>query len=354
MGAGDTGRERIMRQTWRADRPDGPELSVVVPMCNEEGNLRLLAERVRHALSEECPSYELIFVDDGSADGSVAEVRRLAAESARVRLVVLSRNFGKEAAMLAGYDHSRGRAIIVVDADLQHPPELFPTMLAMWRHGYDVVNAVRTDSRGVGGLRGRCSAAFYWLNEVLTGARVPPHAGDFRLMDRAVVEAVRRCREHHRFNRTLVGWAGFRHLAITYQAAGRHSGQSKWSGWGLFLYALDGIFSFSFRPLRLVGLVGGIISLLSLAFLLIVASVWAARPGPGGMTIADACIIGLIALLGGTQLLGFWLLGEYVGRTYEQVKGRPPYVVRETLGQEAAGLAMPRIAQTGSEVSDVA
>jgi len=321
------------------DGQDGePELSVIVPMFNEEGNVRLLAARVAAAMAEVCPSYEIIYVDDGSSDRSVAEVQALAESSPRIRLVALARNFGKEAAMLAGYDHARGRAAIVVDADLQQPPELFGAMLDLWRQGYDVVNAVRERTEGITRLRKLASTAFYWVNDRLTGVTIPSQTADFRLMDRAVVEAVRDCRESHRFNRALVAWTGFRHASITYVAANRHSGQSYWNWRRLVVYAMDGILSFSVRPLRLVGLAGGFISALSFAYLTIVAVLRIVRPELAGANFGYASIIGMVSLIGGCQLLGVWLLGEYVGRIYEQVKGRPAYVVREPRG---AGLPRP-------------
>jgi glycosyltransferase involved in cell wall biosynthesis len=327
---------------------DGPDLTLLVPMHNEEGNLRSLVAQVQEALVDDVHTYELLLIDDGSTDESVSVARRLAEESSQVRLVILARNFGKEAAILAGYDHARGKAVVVIDADLQHPPELIPGMLAHWKRGYDVVDAVRSNTRDLPFSRRCASAAFYWLHGKLTGLKMAPRAADFRLMDRAVVEVVRRCREHHRFNRSLVSWAGFRHLSIAYVPSRRHSGRSKWSKTGLFLYALDGFFSNSFRPLRWVGLAGGLVSAMSFIYLLILAFTGAfASGGPVGM-------VGLISLLGGTQMLGFWLLGEYVGRIYEEVKGRPLYIGRETVGQESEGHAMPRMANPDRHLSGVA
>ena len=311
---------------------DAPELSVIVPMLNEEGNVRLLASRVQHALARCCPNYELLYVDDGSADGSVREVRALEAESPNVRLIALARNFGKEAAMLAGYDYARGRASIVVDADLQQPPELFPRMLDLWREGFDVVDAVREETIGISPLRKAASDLFYRLNERLLGVPLSSHTADFRLMDRAVVEAVRQCRENHRFNRALVAWTGFRRTAITYKAADRHAGTTKWSWRGLVRYAMDGTLSFSVRPLRVAGLGGGLISGLSFAYLMFVAVLRLVKPEAAGANFGYASLVGMIGAIGGFQLLAIWLLGEYVGRIYEQVKGRPSYVVRDAEG----------------------
>lgn len=332
-----------------AAREDGPDLSIIVPMLNEEGNIRLLAERTERSLAAVGASFELLFVDDGSTDGSVEEVRRLAAERPGVRLIALARNFGKEAAMLAGYDHARGRAVIVVDADLQQPPELFPRLVELWRQGFEVVDTVRTETRGIAPWRRWASSAFYALNARLLGIAIPAHAVDFRLMDRAVVEVMKHCREQHRFNRALVAWSGFRHASVPYEAAERHSGESKWGGLKLVQYAMDGILSFSVRPLRVVGLLGGILSTLSFLYLLFVAVLRIVRPELAGAHFGYASIIGMIALLGGSQLLGIWLLGEYIGRIYEQVKGRLPYVVRATLDGPGA-LAPPRTPPAGFSI----
>ena len=306
-----------------------PELSVIVPMHNEEGNVGLLAERIRRVLDAEGLAFEVIFVDDGSTDGSVAAVEGLARAMPEVRLVRLARNFGKEAAMLAGYDRVLGRAVVVLDADLQQPPELFPEMLALWRRGYDVVHAVRADTAGISPVRRFASTAFYWVNGQLAGVKIPSHAADFGLMDRAVVEVLRQCREQHRFNRALVAWAGFRNTAVTYTAAPRHAGRTHWNWGRLLRYAMDGILSFSVRPLRLVGLLGGFVSAISFAYLTLVAILRIGWPHLAGAGFGYASIIGMIALLGGFQLLGIWLLGEYVGRIYEQSKGRPAYIIRE-------------------------
>jgi polyisoprenyl-phosphate glycosyltransferase len=325
-----------MRQAVPHEDAHQPELSVIVPMYNEEGNVRLLAERTRRVLEDHGVDYEVVFVDDGSTDRSVAAVEELTATEPQVRLVPLARNFGKEAAMLAGYDHARGRAVIVADADLQQQPELFPELLALWRQGYDIVHAVRADTEGISRLRRFASTAFYWVNGKLAGVQIPSNTADFGLMDRAVVDALCRCREQHRFNRALVAWTGFRRTSVTYTAAPRHAGRTHWNWRRLLHYAMDGILSFSVRPLRLVGLVGGSVSALSFAYLILVAVLRVVRPELAGANHGYASIIGMIALLGGFQLLGIWLLGEYIGRIYEQVKDRPAYIVREAGARRTA------------------
>jgi dolichol-phosphate mannosyltransferase len=309
---------------------DGLELSVLIPLLDEQDNLEPLAHRLVASLDSGADSYELIFIDDGSTDASVDVIRSIARrhEPGRIRLIPLARNFGKEAAMLAGYDHALGRAVVVLDADLQQPPELLPEMLGLWRLGYDVVHAERMDVAGVSRLRRAASSAFYWVQSGLMGVAPNPRAADFRLLDRAVVETLRSCREAHRFNRALVAWAGFRQVAVPYHAARRHAGTAKWSTRRLLAYALDGILSFSVRPLRWMAAAGALVSSLSFVYLIVVVVLRIVRPELAGAHFGYASIIGLIALLGGCQLLCAGLLGEYVGRIYEQVKGRPAYVVR--------------------------
>ena len=317
-----------MKNDMDVDLADDPLISVVVPMYNEQESVCLLAERVHRAMDDVCCSYELLFVDDGSTDESAAVVADLAARSPGVRLVSLSRNFGKEAAMLAGYDHARGQAVIVIDADLQQPPELFCEMIGRWRDGYDVVNVVRATTEGISCLRRLCSNVFYWLSTRLCGVQIPAHVVDFRLLDRHVIEILCRCREQHRFNRALVAWAGFRQTSIEYTAAQRHAGQTHWSTLGLLQYALDGILSFSGTPLRLAGLAGGMVSVLSFMYLAFVVGLRLLRPELFGDSFGYASIIGMVSLLGGIQLVAAWVLGEYIGRIFEQVKQRPSYVVR--------------------------
>jgi glycosyltransferase involved in cell wall biosynthesis len=343
-GAGSDRREGGMTQNEHTPAADAPELSVVVPMYNEEANLAPLTARVDAAMARASVSYELLFVDDGSTDGSVAEAQALADEWPSVRVIALARNFGKEAAMLAGYDHAQGRALVVLDADLQQPPELCVEMLALWRRGYDVVNATRADTLGISRTRKFLSTAFYWVNRQLAGVAIPAQTADFRLLDRDVVDALRQCREFHRFNRALVAWTGFRQTAVTYVAAPRHAGRSHWGRAKLFQYALDGILSFSIRPLRLVGLLGGGLSALSICYMLVVAVLRVVRPELAGAHLGYASIIGMISLLGGFQLLATWLLGEYTGRTYEQVKSRPVYIVRRPRSPQTARNAAARSA----------
>jgi glycosyltransferase involved in cell wall biosynthesis len=302
-------------------------LSVVVPIHNEEGNIQELHRRLKEVLDSIGPC-EIIFVDDGSTDDSVARIEEVVRANPRTRLVELSRNFGKEMAMLAGYDHCAGQAAVVVDADLQTPPEVIREMVQKWRQGAEIVDGVRQSTIGQGFMRRLYSRWFYWLMRKLAKTNIVPDSVDFRLMDRKVFRQIRACRERFRFNRGLAGWVGFRREAVTFVADQRFAGATRWSIRRLCGYAMDAIFSFSSVPLRVTGLLGLVISILSFIHLvwLVADNLIRGLPIPGYATIA-----GGIFLLGGVQLLGIWVLGEYVGRLYEEAKGRPPYVTRRVI-----------------------
>jgi len=319
-----------------------PMLSIIAPVHNEQENLAELHRRLEAALEPITADYEIIFVDDGSVDDSVRVIEALAAGDSRTRLIELSRNFGKEPAMLAGYDHARGRAVIVVDSDLQTPPEVLPEMVSKWQQGSEIVDAIRSASVGRGYLRRQSSRVFYWVMRRLSNTEIIADAVDFRLLDRQVVDQLRSCRERFRFNRGLVSWVGFRRSSVTFVASGRSGGESGWGVRKLVSYAMDAIFSFSSLPLRLAGLVGLAISIFSFIYLavLMVASVFFTQPMKGYATV-----VGGIFLLGGVQLVTIWLLGEYVGRLYDEAKHRRLYIVRRVVGSAgetaAAAAAQP-------------
>jgi len=304
-----------------------PMLSVIVPVLNEQGNLRPLWSRLTDSLAPVTSDYEVLFVDDGSTDESVREIEALIAEDARVRLIEFSRNFGKEFAMLAGYDHARGRAAVVLDADLQTPPHVIGAMVEKWQQGAEIVDGVRQTTDGLGWARRTASRAFYWIMRRAANTDVVPNAVDFRLMDRRVVEHIRSCRERFRFNRGLAGWVGFRRESVPFVADKRLAGEARWPLVKLIGYAMDAILSFSALPLRIAGLLGLAISFLSFLYLLVilVARIFG-QPWPG-----YSSLVGGIFLLGGMQLLCIWALGEYIGRLYEEIKGRPLYIVRRSI-----------------------
>jgi dolichol-phosphate mannosyltransferase len=307
-----------------------PELSVVVPCYNEQAVLPELHRRLRAACDAAGATYELLLVDDGSRDQTPDEIRRLAAEDPAVRGVLLSRNFGHQAAVSAGYDHARGRAVLVMDADLQHPPERIPEFLGKWREGYDVVYAYRQGAPTRLGYR-----AHNWLCDV----RIPHEAADFRLMDRRVVEALRRMPERNRFVRGLVAWLGFKQIGIPYDEAARAAGERSYTLREHVRVRLDSVFSFSTVPLRLsvwLGLVTLVLGLIYAAYVLITFAV----RGYEAVERGWPALIITILVLGGVQLICLGMVAEYVGRVYEEVKQRPLYVVRELAGQDAD--AMPR------------
>ena len=318
-----------------------PLVSVIVPMFNEAAHIAEVHRRVCAALEPITSEFEILFVDDGSRDESVKLVEAARASDPRVGLVEFSRNFGKEFAMLAGYEHARGRAVVVLDGDLQTPPEVIPEMIRAWQGGAEIVDGVRQSTIGQSALRTLASDVFYWLMRKLASADIVPNSVDFRLLDERVVREIRQCRERYRFNRGLVGWVGFARQGVDFVASDRPDGQSRWGVLTLTSYALDAILSFSSLPLRVAGLLGLVISVFSFVYLawLMVASMAFTQPIKGYATV-----VGGIFLLGGMQLLTIWLLGEYVGRLYEEVKRRPLYVARRVLGSRcdvAAGSNLP-------------
>ncbi len=303
-----------------------PLISVVVPVCSEADNVSPLAARIATALSATGLPYELLFVDDGSTDQTPDRLRQLAAASPAVRILELSRNFGHQAALLAGLEHARGDAVISLDGDLQHPPELIPELIGHWRAGAEIVQAVRRDPVGGNALKRAGSRWFYRLLGAATRLDLTPGSADFRLLSRIAVDALVACRERCRFNRGLVRWIGFRQVQVPYDAAERLTGHSKYSLRSMLRLASDALFSFSILPLRLAGLAGGLISLAAMAYLAFVLGARIFRPDlvvPGWSSILAS-----VLLIGGVQLIVLWILGEYVGRLYEEVKQRPSYIVR--------------------------
>ncbi|MBK8915802.1 MAG: glycosyltransferase family 2 protein [Phycisphaerales bacterium] len=301
-----------------------PWLSLVVPVFNEQENVEPLARRVHNALRDIADPYELLFVDDGSSDETPARVVRLGEADPRVRLVRLSRNFGHQAALMAGLEHARGQAAISLDGDLQHPPELLPELIARWRDGFHVVQAIRRAPVDDRAAKRISSGWFYSLLSRVARIRVTPGAADFRLLSREALDAFLACRERCRFNRGLVQWIGFDYCEVPYDAAARHAGRTKYSYAAMLRLAGDAIFSFSSWPLRLAGLAGAFLSVAAMGYL-----VWVLYAAVAGLAITGwTSLAATMLLLGGTQLLVLWILGEYVGRLYEEVKQRPIYIVR--------------------------
>jgi len=312
-----------------------PRLSCVVPCLNEADNLDAVLDRLTEVLASLTPNWELIVVDDGSTDGTADRLRRDGADRPRVRVLQLSRNFGKEAALSAGLRVAQGDAVISMDADAQHPPELLPDLVRRWRDGVDMVYAVRTHRRDESRLKRWGARAFYGLLNAGDRFEVPPGAGDFRIMDRKVVDALMALPERTRFMKGLYAWVGFTTLALPYQPAPRSSGASRFSRWRLLRLSLDGLTAFTTLPLRAVSIAGMLLALAAFVYgaWLTVDYLLFGHPVSGWTTI----VVGMM-LFSGVQLVSLGIVGEYVGRIFDEVKQRPLYVVKADFGE---GLGRP-------------
>ena len=311
-----------------------PLLSVVVPVKNEQAAIQPFVERVSAILDSVAAdeSWEMLFVDDGSTDQTLAAIIAANMREPRIRALSLSRNFGKEAALSAGLDHARGRAVIPMDVDLQDPPEVLPEMIAKWRDGFEMVLGVRR-SRGQDSFAKRVTAGlFYRAHNLVSSDKIPENAGDFRLLDRKVVDAIRALPERNRFMKGLFAWAGFKQAAVEYDRVERETGKGKFGYWKLWTLALDGITSASTVPLRIWSYVGALVALFALGYagFIAVRTMVFGNPVPG-----YASIIVSVLFLGGIQLISLGVLGEYVGRILTETKQRPLYVVRATVGIES-------------------
>lgn len=318
----------------------GPLVSIVVPVLNEEASIGLFFDRLGpeldRALAAAGPGAraEIVFVDDGSTDATVARIaERIGGPGPVVRLVRLSRNFGKDAALTAGLAHAQGDAVIPLDVDLQDPPEVIPTMVALWRQGARVVNAHRIDRGADGWARAWSARAFYRLYNRLARLAIPADVGDFRLMDRAVVDVLNRLPERNRFMKGLVPWAGFPQARVDYVRPARAAGTSKWRFWQLWNFALDGLTASTTVPLRIWGYVGFAVAVWAILYALYVL----VRTLVFGVEVPGyASLMIVTLLLGGFNMISVGILGEYIGRIAVDVRQRPLYVVAELQGFDAA------------------
>lgn len=303
-----------------------PKISIVIPVFNEEEVLPLLYQRLCQ-LAERLPlGWEWIFVNDGSRDNTYPLLQRLAQQDTRVKVLHFSRNFGHQIAITAGIDFTHGEAVVVMDADLQHPPEVIPELYAIYEQGYDVVYARRRVRQGESWFKIGSAAFFYWFMQKFIHRQLPQNVGDFRLMSRRVVEALRYLPEKHRFYRGLVTWSGFKQTAYDFDCKPRAAGKSKYSLGKMLRFALDAIFSFSYMPLRVAGFLG-----LGMVFLSFIYLLWQLY---NHFCLHDTIrgwtsIITLLIVLHGVTLVCIGLLGEYTGRIYEEIKHRPLYIVQE-------------------------
>jgi dolichol-phosphate mannosyltransferase len=310
----------------------GPELTVVIPAFNEEQNIEPMYDRLVASLESRVDGLEVLFVDDGSRDRTWPMIAELAARDPRVRGVRFARNFGHQAALTAGVDEARGRAVVIIDADLQDPPEVIPEMVDRWREGAEVVYGQRVEREGESWFKRATAAGFYRVLQRITNVQIPVDTGDFRLMGPRAVAAFRALPERNRFIRGLVSWIGFRQEAVQYRRHARHAGDTKYPLRKMLRFALDGITSFSFLPLRVATLLGFAVSVASFLYIVVVIVLKVLGINWPGYTSMMASIL----FLGGVQLVMIGILGEYVARIFDEVKRRPLYLVGESTDDEAA------------------
>ncbi len=308
--------------------PETQLISIVVPVLDEEGCVDELVRRIRLALVESDTRCEILFVDDGSRDRTAEKIEALRKLDPSIRSIHFTRSFGHQAALAAGMRYARGDAIVMMDGDLQHPPEFLPDMIDAWRAGAEVVQAVRRSAPGTTSMfKERSAQAFYRVMTSLSRLPVVPAGADFRLLDRRVVDSFNDFQEHFLFTRGLIPWMGFSETLLEYEVAERYAGESKYRFWTMLRLALDGIFSFSVMPLRLISLLGIATTLAGVAFgVFALVSHLTGRVEGSGWT----SVVVLILIFGGVQLLSIGIMAEYVGRTYEEAKRRPRYVIESS------------------------
>lgn len=303
-----------------------PSISVIAPIFNEEKNIPELYRRVKETLDLAGETWELLMVDDGSTDQSSELIRQLAQQDQRVRPVIFARNFGHQIAVSAGMDYSRGHAVVIIDSDLQDPPEVILDLIEKWREGYEVVYAVRTEREGESWFKLFTASLFYRLIYRITDVEIPMDAGDFRLLDRKVVNVLKGMRERFRFLRGMSAWVGFRQVGVPYRRAARMAGETKYPFRKMFRLALNAITGFSYFPLQLATYLGFVSAGISILTIPVVVSM---RLTGSQAFFGQATTLIAVLFLGGVQLISLGILGEYIGRLYDEAKGRPLYIVRE-------------------------
>ncbi|MQC27159.1 MAG: glycosyltransferase [Chloroflexi bacterium] len=303
-----------------------PSLSIVAPVWNETHSLGEFVSRVTKVMAASKESWELVLVDDGSTDGSADQILKLASKDEHIRPVLFARNFGHQIAATAGMDYSRGQAIVIIDSDLQDPPELIPELIKKWRAGYEVVYAVRRDRKGESFFKRITASFFYRLINRITEIDIPLDTGDFRLMDRRVVDVLNHMREHHRFLRGMSAWVGFRQIGVPYDRADRFAGQTHYTLRRMLRLAATAITGFSFFPLQVATYLGFISAgIATIAIPVVIAS----RLLGSQAFFGQATTLIAVLFFGGVQLISLGILGEYIGRLYDEARGRPLYIVRQ-------------------------
>ena len=303
-----------------------PIFTIIAPIFNEIQSIPELYHRVCEVMDSTGEPWELILIDDGSTDGSTSVVRDLAEQDERLRPVIFARNFGHQLAVTAGLDYSRGQAVVIIDADLQDPPEVILDMIVKWREGYEVVYAIRTDREGESWFKLATASVFYRLIYRITDVDIPMDTGDFRLLDRKAVNMLNSMRERHRFLRGMSVWIGFKQVGVPYSRAARIAGETKYPFKKMFKFALDAVTSFSYFPLQVATYFGFFLAGISL---LAIPIVIATRLAGSQTFFGQATTLIAVLFLGGVQLISLGILGEYIGRLYDEAKGRPLYIVRE-------------------------
>lgn len=300
--------------------------SIVAPIYNEIDNISELYARVKEVMDSSGEPWELVLVDDGSTDGSTEKIQELAQKDRIVRPVIFARNFGHQIAITAGWDYARGDAIVIIDADLQDPPEVILELAKKWKEGYEVVYAVRGEREGESWFKLWTASLFYRLIYRITDVKIPVDTGDFRLMDRKVVNVLKQMRERHRFPRGMSAWVGFKQIGVTYKRSARHAGVTKYPLRKMLKLALNAITGFSYFPLQVAtffGFVSAGVAILAIPVVIIM------RMAGSGAFFGQATTLIATLFLGGVQLISLGILGEYVGRLYDEAKGRPLYIVRD-------------------------
>lgn len=300
--------------------------TIIAPIYNEIGNLPELYRRVKDTLEKTGEPWELLMVDDGSTDGSTDEIRKLAEQDEHVKPVIFARNFGHQIAVTAGLDYANGQAVVIIDSDLQDPPEVILDLISRWKEGYEVVFAQRSEREGESWIKLVTASLFYRIIYRITDVNIPIDTGDFRLLDRKVVDVMKQMRERHRFLRGMSVWVGFKQIGVTYKRAARFSGATKYPFKKMVRFASDAITSFSYFPLQLamyIGFIAAGISIIAIPVVIILRMV--------GLHafLGQATTLIAVLFLGGVQLISLGILGEYIGRLYDEAKGRPLYIVRE-------------------------
>jgi polyisoprenyl-phosphate glycosyltransferase len=307
------------------------EYSIIAPIYNEIGNISELYRRVKETMDKTGEPWEFLMVDDGSTDGSTDEIRRLALADVHVKPVIFARNFGHQIAVTAGLDYSQGKAVVIIDSDLQDPPEVILDMITKWKEGFEVVYAQRTEREGETWFKLFTASIFYRLIYRITDVDIPMDTGDFRLLDRKVVDVIVQMRERHRFLRGMSVWVGFKQTGVSYKRASRYSGVTKYPFKKMLKFASDAITSFSYFPLQVamyLGFFSAGLSIIAIPIVIVLRMI--------GLHafIGQATTLIAVLFLGGVQLISLGILGEYIGRLYDEAKGRPLYIVREAPSKE--------------------